>query len=249
MATILVVDDEAAISELVAENLRADGHEVTLAADGQQGIDLLTEVGPDLVILDIMMPRLDGWEVLSIIRQNEQFRGTPVLMLSVKDHPVSKVYGLTHGADDYLTKPFNVEELRARIDLLLRRQAAPTPAAQPPPSERLAEPETIPVQGADGITFLRLDEIAYAKVDHNDCEVHTDGGSFRTRMTLADMEQRLGDERFARCHRSYVVNLKKVKQLIPLAGGNYILSLSDRLQSKIPVSREQGSRIKGLLGI
>ncbi len=122
-ARLLVVDDEPNILELLSVALRYAGFEVTTAADGPTAVTAARSVKPDLVVLDVMLPGLDGFEVLRRIR-GEGTR-TPVLFLTAKDATEDKITGLTLGGDDYVTKPFSLEEVVARIRAVLRRGAGP----------------------------------------------------------------------------------------------------------------------------
>ncbi len=116
---ILVIEDEPAVRAGLVDNLEFEGFKVLVAADGIEGLEVFESERPDLVILDVMMPGLDGLEVCRRIR--EERMGTPVIMLTAKCSEVDKVVGLEIGADDYLTKPFAMRELFARIRALLRR--------------------------------------------------------------------------------------------------------------------------------
>jgi DNA-binding response OmpR family regulator len=116
--TILVVDDEPTLRETLAEALDADGFRVITAADGREALAQFREHRPELVVLDLMLPELSGVEVCRIIRQES---GVPILMLTAKSSEIDKVLGLELGADDYVTKPFSLRELTARIRALLRR--------------------------------------------------------------------------------------------------------------------------------
>jgi DNA-binding response OmpR family regulator len=116
--TILVVDDEEAIAEAVRARLQSEGYEVVVAADGPQAIELHAEHRPDLVVLDLMLPGMDGLEVCKRIQRD---RWTPVLMLTAKTEEADKVAGFAVGADDYLTKPFSLRELAVRVRAILRR--------------------------------------------------------------------------------------------------------------------------------
>jgi DNA-binding response OmpR family regulator len=122
--TILVVDDEPTLRETLAEALEADGFRVVTAADGREALTRFREHRPELVVLDLMLPELSGIEVCRIIRQES---GVPILMLTAKSSEVDKVVGLELGADDYVTKPFSLRELTARIRALLRRTEQPAP--------------------------------------------------------------------------------------------------------------------------
>jgi two-component system OmpR family response regulator len=115
---VLVVDDDIHICELVRLYLEKDGFRVILAHDGRKAVDLFRESAPDIVILDIMLPGIDGWQVCREIRR---FSQTPIIMLSARDETFNKVLGLELGADDYMVKPFEPNELSARIRAVLRR--------------------------------------------------------------------------------------------------------------------------------
>ena len=120
-ARILVIDDEEDIRNLLDELLRRAGHEVEQAPDGRAGLRALHASRPDLVLLDVSMPELDGWQTLERIRD---LTDVPVLMLTARGDELERVRGLKAGADDYVTKPFGRQELLARVEALLRRAAS-----------------------------------------------------------------------------------------------------------------------------
>jgi DNA-binding response OmpR family regulator len=115
---ILIVEDEATLQETLAYNLTRQGYEVEVAKDGPTALEVARRIKPDLILLDIMLPGMDGFEVCRILRQEMT---TPVLMLTARDDEIDRVVGLEVGADDYLTKPFSMRELLARVKALLRR--------------------------------------------------------------------------------------------------------------------------------
>jgi DNA-binding response OmpR family regulator len=117
-ARILLVDDEQSVQTLLTYPLRKDGYEVVSALDGREALDRFTEARFDLVVLDIMLPKLDGIEVCRRLRSRSQ---VPIIMLTAKDDEIDKVLGLEMGADDYITKPFSVREFRSRVKAALRR--------------------------------------------------------------------------------------------------------------------------------
>lgn len=129
---VLIVEDDAAIREALQEAIAADGHAVVVAADGGRAVQLFAAGGFDLVLLDLMLPVLNGYDVCRKIR--EQDRRVAVIMLTAKGEEIDKVLGLELGADDYVTKPFGVREILARVHAAFRRldlQAAPAPASAP----------------------------------------------------------------------------------------------------------------------
>jgi two-component system, OmpR family, response regulator MprA len=126
MQRILVVDDDPAVTSVLRRGLSYEGFAVDTASSGSEGLNVAREKTPDLIILDIMMPDLDGFEVLRRIRSADPT--LPVLMLTARDAPADQVEGLESGADDYVVKPFTFEVLLARVHALLRRQEAGRPA-------------------------------------------------------------------------------------------------------------------------
>lgn len=127
MKKILVVDDERPISEIINFNLTKEGFEVHTAFDGEEAIEKVASVQPDLILLDLMLPKIDGLEVCRQVRKTND---VPIIMLTAKDSEIDKVLGLELGADDYITKPFSNRELIARVKANLRRLNSP-PSAQP----------------------------------------------------------------------------------------------------------------------
>jgi len=115
---ILVVDDEVSLQETVAYSLKKEGYTVEIAGDGNKGLELARSSKPDLIILDVMLPGMDGFEVCRTLRHETNI---PVLMLTARDDEIDRVVGLEVGADDYLAKPFSMRELIARVKALLRR--------------------------------------------------------------------------------------------------------------------------------
>ena len=121
---ILLVEDEENLVEAIRFNLTREGYQVMVASDGEQGLLKARQESPDLVLLDIILPKIDGVEVCRLLRQETH---VPILMLTAKGEEIDRVVGLEVGADDYVTKPFSMRELIARIHSLLRRPAFPPP--------------------------------------------------------------------------------------------------------------------------
>lgn len=118
---ILVVDDEVHIVELIQFNLEINGYNVITAYDGIDALDKIKTYNLDLVILDLMLPKIDGLEICRILRKDKTNKDVPIIMLTAKAEETDKIYGLEIGADDYVTKPFSIKELLARVKALLRR--------------------------------------------------------------------------------------------------------------------------------
>lgn len=117
--TILVIEDEKAIVDILSFNLEREGYRVLAAFDGEEGVALAKSENPDLILLDLMLPKMDGFEVCKYIRRNMT---TPIIMLTAREEEVDKVLGLELGADDYMTKPFSMRELLARVKANIRRR-------------------------------------------------------------------------------------------------------------------------------
>ena len=134
MKKILVVVDEALLVKGIRFNLQNDGYEVITGCDGVEAVELAKMQNPDLIVLDVMMPRLDGLQACSKIRE---FSDVPIILLTAKADDMDKLLGFDQGADDYLTKPFNILELKARIRAMLRRSGSVTAARETPKNELL----------------------------------------------------------------------------------------------------------------
>src|SRR5437763_1274866 len=124
-STILVIDDEPDLVELVRYNLARDGFEVVCACDGRAGMESARHHKPDLVVLDVMMPNIDGLDVCRQLRADPRTSGMPIILLTAKAGEADRIVGLELGADDYVTKPFSPRELVARVKAVLRRSMAP----------------------------------------------------------------------------------------------------------------------------
>lgn len=124
---ILTVDDEPRFTKLIEANLIAEGYQVLIAHDGQTALDFVVNKDPDLILLDVMMPEMNGFEVLSRIRE---FSNVPIIMLTAKGEEADRVEGLNRGADDYVIKPFSATELLARVNAVLRRAKISEPSEQ-----------------------------------------------------------------------------------------------------------------------
>lgn len=122
MAKVLVVEDEQSLREALVFFLEKEGHDVIVAVDGEEAIRVYENSGPDIILLDLMLPKIDGNQVCKQIRQTSN---VPIIMLTAKDSEIDKIVGLEIGADDYITKPYSTRELLARIKAVLRRQVEP----------------------------------------------------------------------------------------------------------------------------
>lgn len=166
---VLLVDDEQTLLETIAYNLEKEGFEVITAGDGESALALARDAQPDLVILDLMLPRVSGWEVCRALREDPEYRlNAPILMLTARGEESDRVMGLQLGADDYLLKPFGMRELVARVHALLRRVSRAAPADD---------------QKAIKAGHLHLD------VERHEVHVQDDGGELReVNLSLKEFE-------------------------------------------------------------
>lgn len=243
---VLLIEDDPAISNVVELNLKLDKYEVFLASDGEEGLKMVDETDPDLIILDVMMPKIDGWQVLMKLKSDERTRDIPVIMLTAIDDEQSKVIGLRGGADDYVPKPFSPLELAARVKVILDRvgRARRAPAQEGRETPRL---DQIPVQKGDAIKLIPMEDIYYIDTKHEYANLHTYNESYLTNYSLAELERMLDGKTFFRTHRSFIVNLRKVNQIVRLSRNALIVTLKDEKESRVPVSRRQATLLRDLL--
>jgi DNA-binding response OmpR family regulator len=158
--TILLVDDEESVQKLLTYPLERDGFEVVGARDGEEALARFAERPYDLVVLDLMLPKLDGLEVCKRLRASSS---VPIIMLTARDDELDKVLGLELGADDYITKPFSIREFRSRVRALLRRATAPRPAEGD--GDELIEESDVRIDVARRTVQVRGDEVQLTFVE------------------------------------------------------------------------------------
>lgn len=243
--SVLVVDDDAPTVDMVRMGLESEGMRVLSAGDGGEAIDLLGKEHVDVIVLDIMMPRVDGWMALMEIRTNPATVDIPVIMLSAKSQDLAKILAFKQGVQQYLTKPFNVLELAARVESLARDRQRQTAA---PSSSAEGDFRKIAVRKGGRTILLTFDEIIYLSARNKSTYAHTYENQYLVDATLGDLEDRLSRESFTRVHRSYLVNLNKVKEILRVDGG-YVVVATDRDETHVPVARRQVREFREAVGI
>lgn len=166
---ILVIDDEVHILELIKYNLEKEGYRVTICETGEEGLVKIKNNPPDLLILDLMLPDINGLEICKKIREEDPAAGLPVIMLTARGKEIDKVLGLEVGADDYLTKPFGIRELTARVKALLRRS-----------SQKNRNPDNVDIIHVGDLT---IDTGAY-RVYKNGAEIDLTGKEYELLKTM-----------------------------------------------------------------
>ena len=201
MKKILVVDDEKKIVEIIKAYLEREGFQIIPAYDGKSAIDLAFNQHPDLIVLDLMLPEISGWDVCRAIRKESE---VPIIMLTARDEVTDKIIGLEMGADDYITKPFEPKELVSRVRAVLRRTAAPTAMQN---IIRLADLvidlDKRKVQRGDISIELTHNEFELLRV------VAENPGHVFSRMQLLDRVQGDAYEGYERAIDSHIKNLRK----------------------------------------
>lgn len=241
MARVLIVEDEKEIAEIIKISLEMEGFTTQIASDGLEALTMIESSLPDLIILDIMMPRVDGWEVLLKLKNEPSTQKIPVIILSAKSEDISKLTAFRQGADDYLVKPFSPQELAARARLVLERRGR---------EERKVEKiEKLPVEIEGKVVFLNPSEIVFFHSHDFQTDIYLKEKVLVSSASLTDFEIKLRGWKFFRTHRSYLVNLDRVKELIYLPNRTCLLLMEDSEQSRVPVSRRTVRDLKAKLRI
>lgn len=230
---------------MIRMGLEADGMQVLGAGDGAEGIEVLSQNPIDVVVLDIMMPRVDGWMCLMDIRNNPDTADLPVIMLTAKTQDLAKILAFKQGVQQYVTKPFNILELSARVESLARgrkRMAGDSLGGSETEFRKLA------VRKGGRTVLLTIDDIVYVSARNKSTYAHTYENQYLVDLTLGELEDRMQRESFARVHRSYLVNLNKVKEILRV-DGSYVVVVTDRDETHIPVARRQVRDFREAVGI
>lgn len=201
---VLVVDDEAVVAEVVEQYLRRDGYEVLVATTGEQGLRAARDWAPDLVVLDVMLPEMDGLEVCRRIRQDSL---TPIIMLTARGEESDRIVGLELGADDYMVKPFSPGELAARVKSVLRRAraVAADEGASLRVDDLVVNPRTraVSVEGRDVQLTGKEFDLLYFLASHR-------GQVF----TRSEMMDKVWDYTYASDHSTVTVHIRRLREKI-----------------------------------
>ena len=242
---VLVVDDDESILEMIRMGLEADRMVVFSAVDGGEGIEVLGRESIDVVVLDVMMPRVDGWMALMDIRNNPATAGVPVIMLTAKTQELAKIMAFKQGVQQYVTKPFSIVELSARIESLVagkRRSAGNVIPSGEADFRKLA------VRKGGRTVLLTIEDIVFLSARNKSTYAHTYENQYLVDTTLGELEGKMARESFVRVHRSYLVNLNKIKEILRV-DSCYIVVAGDRDETHIPVARRQVRTFREAVGI
>ncbi len=245
----LIVDDEKlARDRLIGFLAHLDGvHVLGQAADGVEALKLIEEERPDLVFLDVQMPGMDGFEVLKALRDP-----APHVVFSTA-HDEYAIRAFEVGAADYLLKPFarrRVEEAVARVRArLATADGAPhwQTVLRQLEEQRKVHVSQIPVHSGKRILIVPVAEVLWFGVEYRLVYAHTSERAFMTNYTLRELEERLDPALFFRAHKSSLVNLQQVKEIVPWFAGRYKLVMRDAAGSEVPLSRAQARALRARL--
>lgn len=243
---IFIIDDDEQVSRILEILLTQEGFRVGSSTDSEQGLEAVKNEPPDLVILDIMMPKKTGLDLMEEIRAERRTSDVPILFLSAIKQEETIVKALK-GADDYVVKPIGSLELKERVHKILDRRlsrAAETEGIKEPSFER------VPVNIGNEIFLVPSREIYFVNASRNYSYIHTRGKSFLTSFSIGDLEERLsGHGHFLRVHRSYIVNFDHIHKITKDSPQKVLIVLDDDSHSEIPVGNSYYPKVRGLLGI
>ena len=249
----LLVDDESPARKELRYLLQPfdDIQVVGEAANAIEAMELIRNLDYSVIFLDIDMPGLNGIDLAGQLRDNDD----PPAIIFTTAHEEYAFAAFSVNAADYLLKPIHPKRLEEAVTKVRQLKGAVNPAKKlpiQPKVEQTAQPkplEVIPVEQRGKTILLRQDEIIYIYTDKDNVYVKTQKDSYLTRFTLRDLELRLNPNLFFRSHRCYLVNIQRMRELIPYFNGTYTVVVDDHERSEIPVSRTQSRKLKEILGL
>lgn len=254
MKKILVIEDDNMIKNGVKELLTTVGYKVFAADEGKDGVNLAKEILPDLIVCDIMMPGLNGYEVLKQLNEDNKTSLIPFIFLTAKAEMKDLRIGMELGADDYIVKPFESKTLLNAIEIRLSKKEKNnnTPRKKISKTEnktkkKLTEEDRIFVENSGKLEFIKVNEIVSIVSLGNYCKVTTESGKCELmRKTLAEWQKLLPDFLFLRIHRSYIINLNFVVKISKWSSGTYKVYLKN-IAEPFTLSQRYASLIKNKL--
>jgi len=244
---ILLIDDNKVLTGTVQIALKLVGYEVEVANGGIEGLEKIAFWDPDMVILDVNMPEMDGFAVMAELRGNPETRDMPVMFLSAQNDEVTVVQGLTI-ADDYLVKPFSPLELEVRIRKILERRGAV--GNRVTIQANAYQTNHLPVHVGSETYLVPQKDICYISAAKNYSYVHAGERKFLSGYSIGDLEQRLHQNMdFLRIHRSYIVNVNHVRSFRKDSARALVVVLDDEAATELRVGEAYHSSIRERLGI
>lgn len=248
MKHILVVEDEINLRESIADHLHVLGYKTVLAKDGIQGYTEAKKDPPALIISDIVMPNVDGFNFLSLVRSDNALKDIPFIFLTAKVERIDRREGMDLGADDFLTKPFTHLELAGALEARLKRfNNLEQKSESLVNSENLSmSVDRLAIPTLDGVNFVLFSDILYGEAKRSySCFYLSSGKKILVSKALKEFESTLASSFFCRVHRSFIVNMKFVNKYVRGKTGHLVLSNG----SCIPVSSSRKSNVMDILHV
>jgi DNA-binding LytR/AlgR family response regulator len=246
---ILLIEDDVHVRSTIKELLENNNYTVFAAVDGKEGIQLAQEIHPNLIISDIMMPRLDGYDVIKALKKDPQFIDIPFVFLTAKAEISDFREGMDLGADDYLTKPFRasgllklVENKLLKYDLLRRQKVVP--AKKKEKKDALTENDKMFINVKNKPQIIRVGDILFIKAEGEYSNIHlVSGTEILKRKLVKEWELQLPDNIFLRIHRSTIINLNYLEKIEKWYNRSYVIYLKNHPE-KFVVSQRFASKLK-----
>jgi two-component system LytT family response regulator len=245
MTTILILEDDDNVRLPVVDLLEAEGYTVESADNGKDGVAMARKMKPDLIVSDIMMPELDGLEVFEALQKDPHTAVIPFIFLTAKTDPSDIREGLSLGADDYITKPFEPEDLVKSIENRLDRFRKISEAAVS--AESSEDFDYIFIKDGESCWFVEYDKIRLLESEDNYVRIFFDEEKPLVSRTLNYLEERLPAKQFFRANRKQMINLKWIRNIQPWFNGGLLVTLKDG--NKIQMSRRAAQSFKAMMSI
>ncbi len=242
---ILVIEDDENVRLPLVDVLEANGYAVLSANNGREGIRIAREEEPDLIISDIMMPEVDGFGVFDAMQEDPHSAVIPFIFLTAKTDPADIREGLGLGADDYITKPFEVKDLLEAVRVRMERYQRITEAAVTINEQN--EYEQIFIKDGESCWFVEYERLRLLESEDNYVRMFFDNEKPLISRTLNYLEQRLPTKQFFRANRKQIINLRWIKHIQPWFNGGLLVTLKDGV--KVQMSRRAAQSFKSKMGI
>lgn len=245
MTTILILEDDENVRLPLIDLLEAEHYTVLAAKDGKEGLEVARAEKPDLIVSDIMMPKLDGYEVFKALQKDPITAIIPFIFLTARTDPGDVREGLGLGADDYITKPFEHDDLLEAIRVRLSKYRRISEAALVADSQ--PEYDQIFIKDGESCWFVEYEKIRLLESEDNYVRVFFDKEKPLISRTLNYLEERLPAKHFFRANRKQIINLKWIRHIQPWFNGGLLVTLKD--DSKVQMSRRAAQSFRAVMGV
>lgn len=242
MIKTLIIDDEPLAAGIVEEFLRSDSRFeiLEICQDGFEGLKAIQKHQPDLIFLDVQMPKITGFEMLELLDE-------PPAVIFTTAFDEYALAAFDAKAIDYLLKPFSKSRFQQALNRFLERYEVEEGSQNPAISSLAEKSQRLVVRVKNEIKIIPVDQVSYFEAADDYVNIVTESGAFLKKMTMKSLEEALSPDRFARIHRSYILNLNEVTRIEPYEKDSYLVFL--RNGKKLPVSKTGYSRLRQVLGI